>query len=89
MKKIPDPNKMKRIKGPKLTKKELKQAKVRITTYLDIEILDMLRQLATDAGSKYQSLLNQILRDYFFGKKEGLIARIERLEKEVFKKRAA
>lgn len=80
---------MKRINGPKLTQEELKKAKIRVTTYFDKDVLEMLRQLANDSGSKYQSILNQVLRDYLFGKKEGLTARLERLEKQVFKKRAA
>lgn len=84
MRKIPNPKKMKRVKGPLLTKEELADAKVRVTTYLDKDVLDNLRALAQDSGSKYQSILNQILRDYLFGKKDGLIARISRLEKAVF-----
>lgn len=75
---------MRRIKGPKLTKKELAQAKIRITTYLDKEVLEKVRELAENSGGKYQAVLNQILKDYFFGKKEGLIARITRLEEAVF-----
>jgi len=86
--KIPNPYKMKRIKAP-LTPEEAKRAKIRITTYLDNEVLDLLRQLAQESGRKYQSVLNQILRDYLLEKKGGLFARIERLEKAVFKKKAA
>ena len=59
---------------------------MRITTYLDEEVLNKLRDLANHSGSKYQTILNQVLRDCFFGKKEGLVARIEKLEKAVFKK---
>ena len=83
--KIPNPKKMKKIKGPSLTKEELGQAKIRITTYLDQEVLETLRELAHESGSKYQTILNQILRDYLFGQKKGLMARISRLEKAVFK----
>ena len=85
MKKIPDPNKMKRIKGPKMTKEEYAASKVRVTTYIDSTVLETLRQLAIDSGSKYQAVLNQILNDYLFGQKDGLVARISRLEKAVFK----
>lgn len=83
MSKIPDPKKMKRIKGPVISKNELREAKVRITTYLDEDIIKVLRELAEDSGSKYQTILNQILRDYFFGKREGLVARLERLEQKI------
>lgn len=89
MKKIPDPKRMKKIKGPKLTREELKRAKIRITTYMDKEVLETLKGLANDSGSKYQTILNQILRDYLFGQKEGLVARVSRLEKAVFDKSAA
>lgn len=87
--KIPNPYKMKRIKGFVLTKEQAERAKIRITTHLDENVLEELRKLAKTSGSKYQTVLNQILTDYLFGKKEGLVARIERLEEEVFKKKAA
>ena len=89
MSKTPDPNKMKRIKGPVLTQKELERAKVRITTYLDKDILDALRRVATESGGKYQAVLNQVLRQALLGENEGLLMRIEKLEQAVFKKRAA
>ncbi len=87
--KIPDPYKMKRIKGFVLTKEQVDKAKIRITTYLDNEVLKELRDLAEKSGSKYQTILNQILRDYLFDEKKGLFARIEKLEETVFKKKAA
>lgn len=87
--KIPDPYKMKRIKGFVLTKEQAERAKVRITTYLDNEVLEELRGLANKSGSKYQTMLNQVLRDYLFDEKEGLVARIARLEEAVFNKKAA
>lgn len=76
---------MSRVKGPKLTLSDLRAAKIRITTYLDKEVLEKVRELAQNSGGKYQAVLNQILKDYFFGKKEGLVARITRLEEAVFK----
>lgn len=80
---------MKRIKGFVLTKEQVDNAKVRITTYLDDEVLKELRELAEKSGSKYQTVLNQILRDYLFDEKRGLVGRIEKLENAVFKKKAA
>ena len=38
-KKIPDPNKMKRVKGPKLSAEQARAAKVRVTTFLDEDVL--------------------------------------------------
>lgn len=84
MSKIPNPNKFRRIKRPVLSTRELASAKIRITTYLDKDILERLQQMAAESGGKYQTILNQVLRDYLFGTKEGLIARLTRLEKTVF-----
>jgi len=78
---------MNRVKGPSFSQAEVKNAKVRITTYLDQDVLTTLRDVADQSGHKYQSVLNQILKDYFFGKKTGLISRIEKLEQSVFKKK--
>ena len=44
---------------------ESKNVKVRITTYIDEDILLALKKLAKQCGDKYQSLLNSILRSYF------------------------
>lgn len=87
--KIPDPYKMKRVRGPILSKSELEKAKIRITTHLDKDALTRLQQLAGHSKRKYRILLNQVLSDYLFGSKEDLMTRIERLEKAVFKKKAA
>ena len=42
--------------------------------------------MAEDSGGKYQTILNQVLRNQLFGEKEGVLTRIERLERAVFKK---
>lgn len=89
MKRIPDPKKMKRIKGPVFTEKEFQAAKIRITTYLDRDVLRELRQRAHDSGGKYQSVLNRVLREHFFDERNNFLTRLERLEKAVFEKRAA
>lgn len=84
MSKIPDPKKMKRIKGPVLTKQQLLAAKVRITTYLDQDILKELKNIAQQTGNKYQTVLNQLLRKILLGEKKDLFSRMDRLEKAVF-----
>lgn len=89
MSKIPDPYKMKRVKGPILTKKEFERAKIRITTHIDKDLLETIRKVATESGGKYQSILNQVLRRALLGENEGLLSRIERLERAVFKTKAA
>lgn len=85
--KIPDPYKMKRIKGPDFSNQDWENTKVRITTHLDGEIVTTLKELAEESGGKYQTLLNQILRDYLFDEKKGILARLSKLEKTVFKGR--
>jgi len=62
------------------------ETKVRITTFLDEDLLIKIKEEAKAQGKKYQSFLNQKLREVFMGE-EGLEARLERLEKEVFKKK--
>ena len=46
--------------------------KVKITTYIDGDILLELKTRAKIHGGKYQSYLNKILRDALFVEKEGL-----------------
>ena len=45
---------------------EKKNTKVRITTFIDIDLLERLKEEATDAGKKYQTLLNEKLRETLF-----------------------
>lgn len=87
--KMPDPNKMRRVKGPVFTREKLARTKVRITTHLDSDLLDALRRIAKESGGKYQTVINQALRHALLGEAEGLLMRVERLEREVFKKAAA
>ena len=47
-------------RGPVLPQK----AKTRITIYLDDDILETFRELADSAGSGYQTMINQALREY-------------------------
>lgn len=88
-KKIPDPDKMKRISGPKMTKYELRGAKIRVTTYLDKDVLEALKELANKSGGKYQTVLNQMLRQILVEDASTIMERIEKLEKAVFNKQVA
>ena len=87
--KIPNPHKMKRIKGPAISVEQLASAKIRVTTYLDEDVLQALKETAQGTGVKYQTLLNQILRQSLIGEARGILERLEKLEKAVFKKQAA
>jgi uncharacterized protein (DUF4415 family) len=46
------------------------QGKTRITIYLDNEILDRFREQAEAAGIGYQTLINQVLKEYIEGDSE-------------------
>lgn len=80
---------MKHVRGPVLTQREFGRSKVRITTYVDRDVLEILRKVATGSGGKYQAVLNQVLRQTLLGEHEGLLMRIEKLERAVFKKQWA
>ena len=43
-----------------------KNVKVRITTFIDKDVLDMLKKEAAISGKKYQTLLNEKLREAVF-----------------------
>lgn len=79
----------KRIKGPHVNEHDLENVKIRITTYLDRDLIAVLKKIAKTHGGKYQSLLNSILRTALLGETsfEDLESRIERLENEVLKKK--
>lgn len=87
--KIPDPNRMKKIKGPRISREQLKSAKIRITTYLDADVIEALKAAASGSGGRYQTLLNQILRDYLIGDSPTILERLKKLEEEVYKKKNA
>ncbi len=86
---IPNPNKLKRVKGPRLSAEQVRAAKVRVTTYLDEDVLEALKETATGTGTRYQTLLNQLLRQALLGDTKTILERLEKLEKAVFKNRAA
>ncbi len=70
-------------KGTKAIRKMMAKAKkIKITVNVDEDLLFELRQMAEATGTPYQSLLNQVLKDAIFLKKnEG--SRLDRLEREV------
>ena len=44
-----------------------KETKFRVTMYLDLDVLDLIRKLAKDRGLPYQTYINQHLRDTIIG----------------------
>ena len=71
-----------------------KNVKVRITTFIDEDILLMLKSYAKKNGSRYQTVLNSLLRSFFDtpgkGKKVHTLSeeRVRRIVQEELKKRA-
>ena len=63
------------------------KGKTRITLYLDNDILEEFRRLADKAGMGYQTMINQILRE-FLGKKKQPVdeATLRRILREELKK---
>lgn len=70
-------------------------AKARITTFIDLDVLDEIRKNAKKKGEKYQTLLNKMLRDSVFAEKndkkliKDLEERISILERVVLKKKTS
>lgn len=64
-----------------------KAVKVRITTFLDEDLLEIIKEEATKQNKKYQSYLNERLREIFMNE-ESVETRLHRLEKIVQKKMA-
>ena len=59
---------MKYSKKDKLDKHEFdkKNTKIRITTFIDLELIEILKKEASQTGKKYQTLLNEKLRQILF-----------------------
>lgn len=64
-----------------------KEVKVRITTFLDEDLLETIKAEAAKQNKKYQSYLNERLREIFMNE-ESVETRLRRLEKIVEKKMA-
>ena len=65
----------------------LSDFKARINAMIDADVLQELKNRAKKKGIKYQTLLNQILRDYTFPQKDPIDEikdRLARLEEKVW-----
>lgn len=64
-----------------------KNSKERISIWIDEDVLDEFKDLARKNNSKYQSLINEVLRAYAFSSKnknvDKIIAKIETAIKEL------
>lgn len=66
---------------------EAKYAKERISIWIDEDVLDEFRKIAKDNNKKYQTLINEVLRNYALAPKnknlEKILAKIESATKEL------
>jgi uncharacterized protein (DUF4415 family) len=64
-----------------------KYAKERISIWIDEDVLDEFRKLAKDNNKKYQTLINEVLRNYALTPKnknlEKILTKIENATKEL------
>ena len=61
------------------------EVKLRITTWIDSDILQALKTEAEQRKIGYQTILNQKLREIVFGEKDPLHERVDKLESLVSK----
>ncbi len=66
---------------------ETKFSKERISIWIDEEVLDEFRKIAKNNNKKYQTLINEVLRNYAFAPKnkslEKILAKLESATKEL------
>ena len=71
-------------KEMKIIKKMAKKTnKIKVTFNLDEDIVERLKNLAEESGSKYQTLLNSILKEALFSRAT-YEERISNMEKELY-----
>ena len=51
-----------------ISDEDFKNAKIRVTAFVDLDVVKALKREAGEKGAKYQTLMNQKLRDAVFGK---------------------
>ena len=76
-------SKIKYGKKDLITKEDLdpKNAKERLSIWVDEAIVDAFRKRANDENTKYQTLMNEALREFI--QKPSLVQRIDRIEKQL------
>ena len=64
-----------------------KKGKFRVNMFVDLDVVDEIRKIASRRHIPYQTLINQKLRDIFMNE-ESIEDRVARIEGIVLKKRA-
>lgn len=66
---------------------DAKYSKEKISIWIDEEVLDEFRKIAKNNNKKYQTLINEVLRNYAFAPKtknlEKILTKIENATKEL------
>ena len=63
------------------------EVKIRITTFLDLDVLEKLKAHAKDLGMGYQTYLNTFLRESILNE-PGVLTRLKRIEKAILSRGA-
>lgn len=63
------------------------EIKIRITTFLDSDVLEALKAHSKELGTGYQTYLNSFLREALL-KEPGVLTRLKRIEKAILGKGA-
>lgn len=61
--------------------------KMRITTYIDLDVVEKLKEHAKELGTGYQTYLNSYLRESILNE-PGVLTRLKRIEKAILGKGA-
>lgn len=66
---------------------DVKYAKERISIWIDEDVLDEFRKIAKEDNKKYQTLMNEVLRNYAFAPKnrniDKILTKLESATKEL------
>jgi hypothetical protein len=66
---------------------DIQGAKIRVTMMIDYDLVRAYKELAKKKGSKYQTLMNQKLREALVQEDaaDSLVERVQKLERQVFR----
>lgn len=64
-----------------------KNAKFRVTAFVDLDVIQALKKQAKTQGKGYQTLMNEVLRSAVLGE-SSYDERLRRLEEAIFEKKA-
>ena len=60
-----------------------KETKFRVTMFLDLDVLNVIRKKAKEKGLPYQTYINLFLREHHINVENSVLRRIEAIEREI------